>query len=255
MADGPKTYKYHSNGVVRLGDKVKVTGKVDKIGEVVDVKPGYENTPFVMQTVSEIVESTNKKMIGKCDLKTQLKKDKSIILYLVTQDLIDAKEGELILEKQIKDKIPLIEALKVITINNQLTIKAVEQKLTGIKGYQTLKKDPLFIKELQAIIPALKATTVKQPKLESSTKKGGNKMKSDKQVLIFAATGKFEVFTRETLKAYIERKGHQLLDKISNKANYLINNDVNSTSSKNQFAKKNNIPIITEEELVKMLKK
>ena len=255
MADGPKTYKYHSNGVVRLGDKVKVTGKVDKIGEVVDVKPGYENTPFVMQTVSEIVESTNKKLIGKCDLKTQLKKDKSIILYLVTQDLIDAKEGELILEKQIKDKIPLIEALKVITINNQLTIKAVEQKLTGIKGYQTLKKDPLFIKELQAINPALKTTTVKQPKLESSTKKGGNKMKSDKQVLIFAATGKFEVFTRETLKAYIERKGHQLLDKISNKANYLINNDVNSTSSKNQFAKKNNIPIITEEELVKMLKK
>jgi NAD-dependent DNA ligase len=117
-----------------------------------------------------------------------------------------------------------------------------------------------FLKQVQNIIPdlinpALKTTTVKQPKLESSTKKGGNKMKSDKQVLIFAATGKFEVFTRETLKAYIERKGHQLLDKISNKANYLINNDVNSTSSKNQFAKKNNIPIITEEELVKMLKK
>ena len=73
------------------------------------------------------------------------------------------------------------------------------------------------------------------------------------QKLTFAATGKFEQFTRESLKEYIENKGHHLLDKISNKANYLINNDITSTSGKNKFAKENNIKIISETDLLQLL--
>ena len=38
---------------------------------------------------------------------------------------------------------------------------------------------------------------------------------------------------------------------MSKKVNYLINNDINSQSSKNIYAKNNNIEILTEEELDK----
>lgn len=70
---------------------------------------------------------------------------------------------------------------------------------------------------------------------------------------VFAATGKFEQFTRESMKTFIESKGYSLLDKISKNADYLINNDISSESSKNKFAKENNIPIITEKDLIKLL--
>lgn len=40
---------------------------------------------------------------------------------------------------------------------------------------------------------------------------------------------------------------------VSKKTNYLVNNDINSTSSKNKKAKELNIPIITEKNLKEML--
>jgi len=40
---------------------------------------------------------------------------------------------------------------------------------------------------------------------------------------------------------------------VSSKTNFLINNDINSTSSKNQKAKSLNIPIISEEEFLSMI--
>ena len=40
---------------------------------------------------------------------------------------------------------------------------------------------------------------------------------------------------------------------VSAKTSYLVNNDVTSTSGKNKKAKELNIPIISEEELIKML--
>ena len=40
---------------------------------------------------------------------------------------------------------------------------------------------------------------------------------------------------------------------VSSKTHYLVNNDINSTSSKNATAKSLGIPIITEEDLLNML--
>lgn len=71
--------------------------------------------------------------------------------------------------------------------------------------------------------------------------------------LIFVITGKVTQFTnRNAVKAYIEERGGKVTGTVSNKTNYLINNDAASNSSKNKKAKELNIPIISEEELLKL---
>ncbi len=70
----------------------------------------------------------------------------------------------------------------------------------------------------------------------------------DLEGLTFVITGKVNKFkNRDELKNYIENKGGKVVGSISNKTNYLINNDVESTSSKNLSAKKLGIPILSEE--------
>ena len=70
----------------------------------------------------------------------------------------------------------------------------------------------------------------------------------------FVITGKLNSFkNRDELKTLIENNGGKVVSAISSKTNYLINNDINSTSSKNLSAKKLNIPILTEENFLKIL--
>ena len=69
----------------------------------------------------------------------------------------------------------------------------------------------------------------------------------------FVVTGKLNSFkNRDELKADIESLGGKVASAISAKTDYLINNDINSTSSKNVQAKKQGIPIITENDYLKM---
>lgn len=71
----------------------------------------------------------------------------------------------------------------------------------------------------------------------------------------FVITGSVNHYqNREALKADIEAHGGKVVGSVSSKVNYLINNDINSTSSKNQKAKSLNIPIISEEEFLQMIK-
>ncbi len=70
----------------------------------------------------------------------------------------------------------------------------------------------------------------------------------------FVITGSVEHYTnRNEVKVIIESKGGKVTGSVTTKTNYLINNDVTSTSSKNKKAKELGIPIITEEEFIKML--
>lgn len=65
-------------------------------------------------------------------------------------------------------------------------------------------------------------------------------------------TGKLTSFkNRAELKTIIENHGGKVVDSISAKTDILINNDVNSTSSKNKAAKERNIPIISELDFIK----
>ena len=69
----------------------------------------------------------------------------------------------------------------------------------------------------------------------------------------FVITGKVSHFkNRDELKSVIESRGGKVVGSISGKTNYLINNDVNSTSSKNVSAQKLGIPIISEDTFIEM---
>lgn len=70
----------------------------------------------------------------------------------------------------------------------------------------------------------------------------------------FVITGSVEHFAnRNEVKALIESKGGKVTGSVTSKTNYLINNNVESTSSKNKKAKDLGIPIITEEDFLRML--
>lgn len=71
---------------------------------------------------------------------------------------------------------------------------------------------------------------------------------------VFCITGSMNHFAnRDEAKEKIELAGGKVSGSVSAKTSYLVNNDVASTSGKNKKAKELNIPIISEEELIKML--
>lgn len=71
---------------------------------------------------------------------------------------------------------------------------------------------------------------------------------------VFVITGKLHNYkNRDELKGLIESKGGKVTGSVTKNTNYLINNDVDSTSAKNVSAKKLNVPIISEEEFQKLI--
>lgn len=68
---------------------------------------------------------------------------------------------------------------------------------------------------------------------------------------VFVITGKLTHFkNRDEIKARIEALGGKVTGSVSKNTNYLINNDVNSTSSKNMTAKSLGIPILSEDDFI-----
>ncbi|HIW21093.1 MAG TPA: NAD-dependent DNA ligase LigA [Candidatus Dorea intestinavium] len=71
----------------------------------------------------------------------------------------------------------------------------------------------------------------------------------------FVITGDVEHFkNRKEMKELIESLGGKVTGTVTGKTNYLINNNVTSTSSKNKKAKELGVPIISEEEFLTMLR-
>ena len=67
-------------------------------------------------------------------------------------------------------------------------------------------------------------------------------------------TGSVHIFkNRDELKSKIESLGGKVSGSVSKNTDFLINNDVDSSSSKNAKAKELNIPIISEEDFVNII--
>lgn len=85
---------------------------------------------------------------------------------------------------------------------------------------------------------------------ESALEKSGKSLEGK----TFCVTGKVHHWkNRDELSAAVIAAGGKVTSSVSSKTDYLVNNDITSTSSKNLKAKELNIPIITEEELLSML--
>ena len=91
--------------------------------------------------------------------------------------------------------------------------------------------------EMQLVIP--EAVEKKEQTLEG------------KSIVITGSLKKFK--NRAQLQEVIEAAGGKVVGSISKNTSYLINNDVDSTSSKNQAAKKLGIPIISEEKFLELI--
>lgn len=69
----------------------------------------------------------------------------------------------------------------------------------------------------------------------------------------FVITGKLMSMNRDSFKEKIEELGGKVVGSVSSKTDYLINNDIESTSAKNMTAKKLGIPIITEKDFFNLI--
>lgn len=104
--------------------------------------------------------------------------------------------------------------------------------------------NPIFQKELEDLKKEIIIPKQEKKELSSITN------------LTFVITGSLNNFTnRDELIEYIESLGGKVVGSISSKVNYLINNDITSNSTKNNQAKKLNIPIISENEFIELSNK
>jgi DNA ligase (NAD+) len=69
--------------------------------------------------------------------------------------------------------------------------------------------------------------------------------------LTFVITGDVHYFkNRNEFKAYVESQGGKVAGSVSGKTSFLVNNDVESTSSKNRKARDLGVPILSEDDFV-----
>lgn len=103
--------------------------------------------------------------------------------------------------------------------------------------------NPDFIEEL------------KELKEEIDIPKASTNNNKDLDGLTFVITGSLNKFTnRDTMIEFIEEHGGKVVTSISSKVNYLINNDITSTSTKNNKAKELGISIIDEDKFLELIK-
>ncbi|MBR1736858.1 MAG: NAD-dependent DNA ligase LigA, partial [Firmicutes bacterium] len=87
--------------------------------------------------------------------------------------------------------------------------------------------------------------------IEKAEEESGEKTLENKTFVITGDVYKFK--NRKELQKKIEELGGKATGSVSGKTDYLINNDVNSTSSKNKKAKELGVMIITEDEFIEMI--
>lgn len=158
-------------------------------------------------------------------------------IYALGIPEIGLSRAKLICSKYSND----FDKIKVLTLEELSEIDGIGAVIAKewVKAFSN-NKFVLEIEQLLNEITFIDKLENKQPKLENKT---------------FVITGSVYNFrNRDELVEYIESYSGKVVKSISNKVDYLINNDINSTSSKNVKAKELGIEIISEEKLLKLTK-
>lgn len=133
-----------------------------------------------------------------------------------------------------------IDKLRKADVEELSAIDGVGDVIAG--SFADYFKDEKHNRELDELLKELK---IEIPKLDSSNEAINGKT--------FVITGSLEHFeNRNALKELIESKGGKVSGSVSAKTDFLINNDINSGSSKNKKAKELGVKIITEDDFIKM---
>jgi DNA ligase (NAD+) len=126
------------------------------------------------------------------------------------------------------------------------TLVQQKQDFSQFNGFGYEKSESLLNFDYSEANEAYALMTLVIPDSEEKTER-----LAGKTVVI---TGTLKHFKNRTeLQQIIEAAGGKVVGSISKNTSYLINNDVNSTSTKNQAAKKLGIPIISEEDFLKII--
>lgn len=131
-------------------------------------------------------------------------------------------------------------------------LKASEEEMSQIQGvgpvmakaFVSYSQNETHKEELMELLSELKIP-------EEEVREEELKLKD----MIFVVTGSVNHFAnRNELKEVIEKLGGKVTGSVTGKTNYLINNDVNSTSSKNKKARELGVPILSEEDFLDLIK-
>lgn len=162
---------------------------------------------------------------------------------------------ELVGKSTAKDICKLIDKISLLNNENpyDVFIKRIKQRkyfghIDGIGITTSLSMDAYFKDHLEMVEKLAEELEFEMPesKKESAVDLTG---------MTFVVTGKVNKFAnRNAIKDEIESRGGKVAGSVSKNTNYLVNNDVNSTSSKNKKAQQLGIPIIDEDGLIKILK-
>lgn len=157
--------------------------------------------------------------------------------------------------------IPLLgkSASKMIAeaVNYNFDVFMQQMTMTGAKYFKYIPGvGDILIKSLDDYFKKNCSSILKLSKEFVFETKGNYKTNDLLNGKTFVITGSLNHYSnRNELKEVIESNGGKVSGSISSNTSYLINNDIDSISSKNKKAKSLGIPIITEDDFEKMLKK
>lgn len=134
-----------------------------------------------------------------------------------------------------------IQRIQKLTLEELSEVQGIGQVLAS--AFTEYFADERHVENLQNLLQELVIPEEKEV-TETQTLEGVN----------FVITGSVNHFAnRNAVKEKIESLGGKVTGSVTSKTNYLINNDVNSTSSKNKKANELGIPIISEEQFLEMI--
>ena len=193
---------------------------IDKYKEEIENEEGFGNKSY-----NNLINSINK---------SRNVKIANFIYSLGIKD-IGLSRAKLICKESNND----IEKIKNLTFEELSNIPGIGDIIA--EGWIKTFKNEKFIEEFNEVLQEITLM---------DTKEDSNQTLEGKSFVITGSTEQFK--NRDELIEYIENLGGKVLKAISNNVDYLINNDIESTSTKNKKAKELGIKIINEKDLISL---